>query len=338
MTRTEISPGCRTEIPAGSDDLFRTVFETVQTGILLISPDGRTLAGINPAARELFGQSDSIMAGHEIAEFIRPLPPGKTTVPDLLMCRSPFKASLVDAEGTEIPVLLNPSRGPDGKNAVIVVSVIDLRERINEKAILLREIHHRVKNNMQLITGILHMEGMKIHDPSVKILFENSKNRILALAAIHEIAYHSSDFAHIPAGDLITTITSNVISSQPGGRRVINLNIDAGDATLDLDTAVPFGILINELVSNSAMHAFPGGRDGTIEIRYHHGDDAKTLEYRDDGAGFPASVDFNNPATTGLELIRGLTGEMNGSVELLGGPGTRYRFTFPQTRNGDALV
>ncbi|MFA4876321.1 MAG: histidine kinase dimerization/phosphoacceptor domain -containing protein [Methanoregula sp.] len=338
MTRTESLFGARSGDPAGSDDLFRGVFETIKTSILLTSHDGRTIIAVNPAACNLFGHPDSAMIGHEITGFIHPLLPGGTTVPDLLMCGNPVESVLQDAQGMDVPVFLNPSRTRDGTGAVIVVNIIDLRERRNEKAILLREIHHRVKNNMQLITGILHMEGMKIQDPTIKILFENSKNRILALAAIHEIAYRSSDFAHIPAGELITTITATVISSQSGGHCDISPDIDAGDATVDLDTAVPFGILMNELVSNSAMHAFYGRREGIIKIRYRSGTTADILEYGDDGTGFPAGVDFNDPATTGLELIRGLTREMNGSVELLDGPGTRYRFTFSQKKNREAII
>jgi two-component system, sensor histidine kinase PdtaS len=328
MTRSELLQGWTDEL-AGTTDLFRTVFETVRTGILLIDPKDGTIIGFNPAARELAGYPGKKMLGHTLAEFFQGPVNGGTPEPHLPAQTKSAEMILTHKNGTRIPVLLNPALSESGNNHVLVVTVTDLRDRVHEKAILLREIHHRVKNNMQLITGILHMEGLKLKDPSVQVLFENCQYRIRALAAVHEMAYSSNDFAHIPAGALITTITSGILASQPGGHGRIVPAIECGNTTLDLDTAVPFGILINELVSNSVLHAFPKGRNGHIEIRYTAGKDACILEYRDDGVGFPERVDFALPATTGLELIRGLTGELDGTVELLTGPGTRYRFTFP---------
>ena len=329
MTRSEL-PGCWTNELSGNADFFRTVFETIRTGIMLIDPEDWTIKGLNPEAKALIGYSDEKLLGHKLKEFFIHLADGETPEPYLPACGSTAEMILTDGNGTRIPVVLNVTPCDSGNRRVLVVTVTDLRDRINERAILLREIHDRVKNNMQLITGILHMEGMKIQDPSIQIIFESSKNRIRALAAVHEIAYSSSDFAHIPIEALITTITSGILSSQSARNGKITPEIDTGRATLDLDTAVPFGILINELVSNSALHAFPGEMDGIIEIRYKVEKDACILEYRDDGVGFPDCVDFALPKTTGLELIRGLTGELNGTVELQNRPGARYRFTFPQ--------
>jgi PAS domain S-box-containing protein len=315
--------------PAGSDDLFRTVFETVPTGIVLIDPGIGKILDANPAARGLIGRSREEMTRHDFNEFVSPAQHGRISSQDRFGIERTAESTLLGTKGERTPVILASSHTLSGGRAILVMSIMDLSDRINEKAILLREIHHRVKNNMQLITGILLLEGEKIRDPSIQILFENSKNRIRALAAVHEIAYRSSDFAHIPVETLIATITSGILSSLSGGHGAISLDIQTGTATLDLDVAVPFGILVNELVSNSAIHAFPGGRKGLIEIRYRAGRAACILEYRDDGVGFPPGIDFESPKTTGLELIRSLTGEMNGMVELLGGPGTRYRFTFP---------
>jgi len=329
MTRNESMAGNRIGKPEGDDGLFFSVFKTIPTGILLVDIGNRTICGINPAARKMFGRPENAILGHPLAEFFSPDPAHETLIPDFLAGGKAAGFMLTDADHNEIPVLLHPSPAISGKSPVIVVSVLDISERTNERSILLREIHHRVKNNMQLITGILDMEGLKIRDPSIRILFENSKSRIRALAAVHEIAYRSHDFAHIPVKELINAITSCHLSTLSPEHGTLSLTLDCGPATLDLDTAVPFGILINELVSNSVIHAFPGGRDGIIVIRYSVMEDARILEYCDNGVGFPPIIDFAAPQTTGLELIRGLTGEINGRVELLAGPGTRYRFTFP---------
>jgi PAS domain S-box-containing protein len=329
MTGNE-PPGCGIiSEPADSDDLFRAVFETSRTGIMLIDPEDGTILGANPAARELFGRSDEEMLGHGLDEFVSSALPGRSPNRDLLRSAGTYESVLINANGKKTHVLMNLSSAFSRGHTVLVVNITDLRDHMNEKAILLRELHHRVKNNMQMIMSILDLEGEKIRDPSIQILFENSKNRIRALTAVHEIAYRSSDFAHIPVEKLITTIVSSVLSSRSDSHGEISLDISAGTATLDLDAAVPFGILINELVSNSSIHAFPDGRDGRIEILYRPGANSCILEYQDDGVGFPSGIDFENPKTTGLELIHILAGEMNGKVVLSGSPGTHYRFTFP---------
>ncbi len=224
-------------------------------------------------------------------------------------------------------------------HAAIFGTIIDISERkraeeqialsLHEKEILLAEIHHRIKNNMQVITSILGMEEEKIQDPLVRTIFKKNKNRIQSIACVHELAYKSSQFARIPLDELVNKIASTILYSLQGEKRTISLEVNVSDVTMDLDKAVPFGILINELVTNAMMYAFPRGRTGTITIMIKVEDKNMVFVFADDGAGYPPGIDFEYPQSSGLELIKGLTKQLRGTVEKKNIAGTSYRFVFP---------
>ncbi|MCK4270992.1 MAG: sensor histidine kinase, partial [Methanogenium sp.] len=197
------------------------------------------------------------------------------------------------------------------------------------KSAMIQEIHHRVKNNMQVISSILNMEIKKIQDPVVQFSFEKIRHRIQTIAFVHELAYQSGDFVHISVEALIKKITSNALAYQQSDHGTLSIEIEASDLTVDLDKSVPFGILANELVSNAVLHAFPEGRDGEITISFRVEKGNNIFEFADNGVGLPAEIDFEHPETPGLKLIHGLAKQLNGEVEVLEGPGTRFRFKFP---------
>jgi PAS domain S-box-containing protein len=202
---------------------------------------------------------------------------------------------------------------------------------LREKEILLAEVHHRIKNNMQVITSILAMEEDKIRDPAVRAIFRKNENRIRAIASVHELAYKSTQFAQISLEELVKKISSSVIYSLQGDKPTVSLDIHVDELMLDLDHAVPFGILINELVTNAVIYAFPDKRMGTVTITLKKDADKMVVLFADDGVGYPPDVDFEYPMSAGLELIRGLTRQLRGTVEKVNRPGTAYRFVFPLT-------
>ena len=245
----------------------------------------------------------------------------------------------VKKDGTLVDLIAYGSSMTYQGHAAIFGTIIDISERkraeeqialsLHEKEILLAEIHHRIKNNMQVITSILGIEEEKIQDPLVRAIFKKNKNRIQSIACVHELAYKSSQFARIPLDELVKKIASTILYSLQGEKRTISLEIKASDVTMDLDKAVPFGILINELVTNAVMYAFPGGRTGTITIMIKAEGKKVVFVFADDGAGYPSGIDFDSPMSSGLELIQGLTKQLRGTVEKMNTAGTSYRFVFP---------
>jgi len=244
-------------------------------------------------------------------------------------------------DGSSVTCILTatPFRNPEGEMIGMVKELKDITERkrmedmilqsLKEKETLLTEIHHRVMNNMQVISSILNMEMKKVQEPVVRACFEKIKNRIRTIAFVHELACRPGDYSHISVGRLIKKITSNALAYQQSDHGTISVEIEAGDLTLDLNKSVPFGILLNEFVSNAVLHAFPGGRDGEITITFRVGKEKNILEFADNGVGLPAEIYFEDPQTTGMELIHGLAKQLDGKVEVLEGPGTRFRFEFP---------
>jgi PAS domain S-box-containing protein len=205
----------------------------------------------------------------------------------------------------------------------------EIARSLHEKEILLAEIHHRIKNNLQVITSLISMEVEKNENPAVRAILQKNENRIRAIASVHELSYTSTQFARIPLPELVKRISTSVLYSARSGKGTISLDLHIGDVMLDLDRAVPFGILVNELVSNAAIHAFPDSRKGTITIQLQAEKSEAIFLFGDNGVGYPPGVDFENPHHSGLELIHGLTRQLRGTVEKMNVPGTCYRFRFP---------
>jgi PAS domain S-box-containing protein len=198
---------------------------------------------------------------------------------------------------------------------------------LREKEVLLKEIHHRVKNNMQVIYSLLNLQAKGIDDPAVRAMFEESRDRVNTMALIHERLYRSEDLAHVDFRAYLQSLAQNIAGTQRRGE--VAVSVDMEQFALDVNVGIPCGLIVNELVSNSFKHAFPGGRGGTIRIGMSR--DAAggcLLSVADDGVGFPADVDFRKTQTLGLQLVNVLAGQINGTVELERGAGTRFAVAF----------
>ncbi|MDD1659852.1 MAG: sensor histidine kinase, partial [Methanomicrobiales archaeon] len=196
---------------------------------------------------------------------------------------------------------------------------------------LLQEIHHRVKNNMQVISAFLSLQARKIKDPAVQQMFTDSEHRIRTMALIHENLYQSKSFGRIRMQEYLGRLTDFLLRSYADMAARVTLTLEATDVCMDIDTAIPCGLIVNELVSNALKYAFPEGRKGTIRISL-----SKTAEggydmvFSDDGIGLPESVDFGSTDTLGLSLVHGLvTTQLGGSIEIQREGGTSYRIGIP---------
>ncbi|MBN1865603.1 MAG: ATP-binding protein, partial [Victivallales bacterium] len=196
------------------------------------------------------------------------------------------------------------------------------------KETMLREIHHRVKNNLQVISSLLSLQSSYLQDEKAKEMFQNSMDRVSAMADVHTMLYQSKDLARIDFKDFIKDLVGRL--QQSYGSRV-EIHVDVPDVSLTIETSIPCGLILNELVSNALKHAFPEGRGGEIHIGMTTAGDQFVLKVQDNGIGFSTSVDFKHPRSLGLELVRLLVEQLHGAIELDPEGGAAFTISFPAT-------
>jgi PAS domain S-box-containing protein len=204
-----------------------------------------------------------------------------------------------------------------------------LRRSLEDKNVLLREIHHRVKNNMQVVSSLLYLQSARVSDPGARRWLAESRDRVASMALVHEMLYASPGLARIDFGDYLGRLVHGLAGSWgPGGRVELRQRVD--DVALDVDTAVPLGLLINELVTNALKHASPGEHGGKVRVGLERGEPGElVLTVEDDGAGLPDAVDVENPATLGLSLVRTLVDQLDGRLNVRRRPGAGFTVRFP---------
>lgn len=205
-----------------------------------------------------------------------------------------------------------------------------IRQSLREKEKLLAEIHHRVKNNLQIISSLLSLQSGYITDEKALSLVRNCEERVRSMALVHERLYLSEDLSRIDFGHYIHGIALRLYQVYGVDSRAVTFSSGVKDALFTIETAIPLGLILNELLSNALRHAFPGGGNGTITVGLDVDD--KTGEYtltvEDDGVGFPADVDYRQSETLGLLLVNLLADQLDGTVELDRNGGTSFRITF----------
>jgi len=204
-----------------------------------------------------------------------------------------------------------------------------IKASLNEKEVLLKEINHRVKNNLQIISSLLNLQSRDIQDERTLRSFRVSQDRIRAMAMVHDKLYQSDDLARIDFGEYIKSLATDLGNSYGLASRDIDLKIDVENILLGVDTAIPCGVIVNELVANSLKHAFPGGRSGDIAISFREVDGQYTMIFKDDGVGLPEGLDISSPSSLGLTIVNALTGQLGGTIGLVNNGGTEISITFP---------
>lgn len=204
-----------------------------------------------------------------------------------------------------------------------------LRALLDEKEILLREIHHRVNNNLQVVSSLFRLQSRHIGKKSPADILSDSQNRILSMALIHEKLYKSKDLANIECKVYIESLLSQLFQSHGVAESRITLTKDLEEVFLPLDLAMPCGLIVNEIVSNCLKHAFPNGNRGAIEFSLSKTDQWIELVIKDNGAGLPENVVFGNSETLGLRLVEALVKQLHGEISVLRAEGTRFQVRFP---------
>ncbi|MFB2876273.1 PAS domain S-box protein [Floridanema aerugineum] len=204
-----------------------------------------------------------------------------------------------------------------------------LKTSLKEKEVLLKEIHHRVKNNLQVISSLLKLQSGYINDQQTLALFGDSQNRVKAMALIHEKLYQSSDLARISLSEYIHQLADNLVNSYALKANNIKLNIFVAQLFLDVDTAIPCGLIINELLSNSLKYAFPDGKSGEINIEFKLlGQEKLYLKVSDNGIGLPADFQLEETESLGLQLVYNLTEQLGGNLTIDSSNGTSFKIIF----------
>lgn len=204
----------------------------------------------------------------------------------------------------------------------------DLKKRLDERTVLLRELYHRVKNNMQVIISLMNLQLRKIEDPAVRHLMEETRNRVRAMALVHEMLYKSENLSEINLARYIPLLANQVFSSLENKSQKVRKIVEAEDIMVTLDKAIPIGLILNELITNSLMHAFPEGRAGTLGIRVQKKDHTVAIRVSDDGTGIPQDVNWREPSTLGLRIVMSLVGQLKGTIDLDRRQGTAFSIEF----------
>ncbi|NKB18438.1 MAG: PAS domain S-box protein [Pseudanabaena sp. CRU_2_10] len=196
-------------------------------------------------------------------------------------------------------------------------SELRLQQSLHEKEVLLKEIHHRVKNNLQIVFGLLELQARSIHDPYIKTLFAESQNRIHSMALIHEMLYRSSDLSQIDFATYLQDLLHSLAQSYNVDAQRISFQIDIETFPLNIELATPCGLIVNELITNALKHAFPDRRSGNIGLTCHKNKENRVcLTISDNGIGVPADINISKTRSLGLQLVYTLTKQLKGNIIL----------------------
>jgi PAS domain S-box-containing protein len=333
-----------------SEEMYRTTFELAGVGIAHVSLQGRFVE-VNQQLCRITGYT---------AEEIKRLTFEDITHPEDLTTDVEFARQLlagdiehysmdkryIRKDSSDVWVNLTGSlvlnRDGSPRHFIAVVedigarknSVSVIKKSLAEKEVLLQEIHHRVKNNMQVISSLLSLQAANVEDRRLSVLVQESQSRVRAMALIHEILYDSGDLSSIDLGTYMTRLTANLARMYRSEAGLVKIEVNSEDVMLGIDVMVPCGLAISEIVSNSLKYAFPEGRSGRIEIRASStADGGVEIVVRDDGVGISPDVDIRSTGTMGMSLVLGLIEkQLGGSIELDRDAGTTFTILIP----GDA--
>lgn len=312
----------------------------------LVGKDGKFLY-VNKAACTVSGYSEEELLSMSITDIdtVHDLPKFQELLDQIQKEKIPPIESINRRkDGSLFPVEITVTGHEIGGRPYMFAALRDISERkaaeekintsLKEKEILLREIHHRVKNNMQIISSLLNLQSMLLSNKKDIDMLKDSQNRIKAMSLIHEKLYRSEDLANIDIKDYITDLTRNIMQFFQAATSNVTLDINVEKIWLGIDTAIPCGLIINELTSNSLKYAFPEGGKGVISIILEKaGEDKIVLDVSDNGVGIPEDIDFRNTKTLGLQLVTTLSeNQLKGTLELDRSNGTRFRITFEEVK------
>ena len=334
-------------LPDLSVAVLAQILDSANDAVITINEAGSILA-FNRAAERIFGYpADELMGrnldllipaglrgshARHIAEFAK-----SPTESRAMAQRSPIQG--IRRSGEVFPAEASISTIVSHGEVILTAFLRDISKRIDtekqlrnaleEKEVLLGEIHHRVRNNLQVISSLLNLQARATNDQYVRQAFQESQSRVQSMALIHQQLYEANSFANIDLADYVRRLANHLLRAFGESTDHIHLDIEIHEVSLAVDRAAPCGLIINELLSNSLKYAFSGRRAGRIYIRAEQQPDHSiVLTVGDDGPGLPPEVGFWSTKTLGLRLVRTLVRQLDGELELGDPPGTEFRIRF----------
>jgi two-component sensor histidine kinase len=211
----------------------------------------------------------------------------------------------------------------------LVQSSQEVMASLREKEILLKEVHHRVKNNLQVISSLISLQLRPIKDPVNREALQACQARVQAISLIHTMLYQSKDYAKVPFSDYAPILANNIFNALGTVPGCISLELAIDGVALPVDKAIPCGLILNELITNALKHGFPNGRHGKIRVVLEKASWGRLqLSVQDDGVGIPAGMDIRQTQSLGMHLVSALTDQLGGELEMSGDKGTRFKVTF----------
>jgi PAS domain S-box-containing protein len=329
-----------------SEDKYRTLFEADPNYTILLDTD-HFIVDVNAATTQITGLSKEKLIGKHLNDLDIILDEDKLfhidKIVDLLDGNKvkPFEARLMDKDGNLrwVNVRLTSIEKENFISFILIIAsdITELKQyeneihdSLHEKEILLQEIHHRVKNNMQIISSLLSIQTRYVDDQESINVLKESQNRVKSLAMIHEKLYKSKNFNKIHLIDYIESLVWDLFYSYAIEKGRIKPIMDIDDIKLNIETSVPCGLIITELVSNSLKYAFPDLSEGVLNISLKIIDDYYELCIGDNGVGIPENIDFYNTDSLGLQLVNSLTDQIDGEIEFDRINGTKFTITFKE--------
>lgn len=252
---------------------------------------------------------------------------------------APYEYSLITKDGKKIDAIITSKLIKFQDDFAILGIITDITERIGaekklkeslaEKDVLLKEIHHRVKNNMQIISSLLRLQSHTIKDENALDMFKASQSRIKSMALVHESLYKSEDLSRVDFASYISRMTTHLFSIYAPQASHISRDLNVSEMFLDISRAIPCGQIVNELVSNSLKHAFIRKKQGRVAVKMDMDNQGKvTLVVKDDGIGFPQNLNFRKTETLGMQLVNDLVHQLEGTIHLDRKGGTTFKINF----------
>jgi PAS domain S-box-containing protein len=330
---------------------LRNVIESM-AGALIITDSTARIVSVNRAALELLGyDAEEELAGQPVSRIYAGT--GEELGDDTAFGRLAstlgttrgVEEQFVRRDGSQVSIAFSGAALRDERGAVqgFVCVAHDITERkkvegtlrtfLREKELLLREVHHRVRNNLQVVSSLLDLQSGTLPDPPARKAFEESQHRIRAMALIHEQLYQSADLAHIDFRAYIEKLASHLLESYAVHPERVDLRLEVVDLPLDIDQAVPCGLIVNELVANALKHAVPEGESGQVRIGFHGtpGGGYRLL-VADNGRGLKKDFDLGTSDSLGLSLVSTLAQQLEGRMQLKSNGGTECRIEFSPRR------
>lgn len=328
-----------------ADELFRTLVESAPDATVIVDRQG-VITLVNEQTEKLFGYGRAELLGRTIEvlvpERFHASHAGQRVDFFAAPRRRPMGAGLdLVAQrkgGTEFPaeISLSPIASEGGFSVIAVIRDISERKRaeallltsLHEKDVLLREVHHRVKNNLQVISSLLNLQAGYADSGPAREMFRESQNRVRSMALVHERLYRTKDLARIDLGGYLEDLITELLRAYGIRREMVRIEVTVGDVFVEVDAAVPCGLIVTEVISNCLKHAFPGGRRGAIALDIQLLNEQRIrLTVSDDGGGLPAGFDFKTVETLGLRLVSLLVEQLDGEAELVprAGGGAEFR-------------